>query len=181
MKKYLLILATLVAVFAVGHHLGASESPYPDWFANWFNDISVSGAAINKSNNITIEKLAHGTYNFSSDGGGTTGTAINLHAALPANSVVSQVYYFITTALTSAGPTNNMQLGCIQASGAGGATLKASNDTWLAATGFGAGIPTGTAATMVSSSTVCPLGLQVLSNANTAGKVDFYIRYSVSQ
>lgn len=181
MKKYGLIVAALVIGLFVGtKFLSASESPYPDWFANFFSNEGVRNS-VNYNNNIVPQRLAHGVYDFSVQGGGTVGTAIPLQITLPAKAVVSRVYYYVTTAITGPGPTNFAQLGCIQSSGAAGATMKAATDFTLGAATFVEGIPTGSAATMITSTTSCPVGLQVTSNTLTAGKVDFYINYSVSQ
>lgn len=178
MKKYGLILAALLIGLIGGSRiLKASDSPFPDWFYNWLRDSSYSQ---DERRGLGIQRLAHGRYNFTADGGGTVGTAIPIGVTLPANAVVSRVYYYVTTAFTSGAagqPTNLMSLGC-----GTGPEYKASTDRLGgAATGFVEGIQTGSAATMTASSTACVVALSVQSHSIGAGDVDFYINYEIFQ
>ncbi len=180
MKKYIWgFLAAVVLLIGTNHLIQASESPYPDWFSNYWGN---ENQYVNSNNQITGQKIAHGTYSYAIDGGGTIGTSIPIHVTLPAKAVVSRVYYYVTTALVSAAAgnngTDNMQLGCES-----GAEYKANADRIGATTAasFVEGIQTGSAATMTASSTSCSVALTVTSHSLSAGKVDFYINYSVSQ
>lgn len=179
MKKYGLILAALLIGLIGGSRLlKAAESPFPDWFYNWLRDSSYSQ---DERRGLGIQRLAHGRYNFTADGGGTIGTAIPIGVTLPANAVVSRVYYYVTTAFTSAatghGGTNFMSLGC-----GTGPEFKASTDRLGgSATGFVEGIQTGSAATMTASATSCQVALSVQSHSIAAGDVDFYINYEIFQ
>jgi hypothetical protein len=156
-----------------------------------FNDVPVADAKLylNKMNS-TAQKIQLGsvlqnqrgalraTYDFAVQGGGI-GT-VNLKdadgndATLPDKAIVTQVYVDEVTNVTSGGsPT--IAFGANTTTDLLGATAIASF------TGIIAGVPTGTAATMVKLTAARTLTATIATATVTAGKLNVFVEYVVSE
>lgn len=119
-----------------------------------------------------------GIYDFSTRGG-AVGT-YNLYdedgnvVALPSGAIITQVYVDIVTAFTSTGGTGTIAL---TANSSGDLLAAVDADTL---SGVNAGIPVGTAATMVKTTADRNLSLAVATAALTAGKAHVFVDYVLS-
>lgn len=113
---------------------------------------------------------AIGTYNLLDEDGNVV--------ALPAGAIITQVYFDIVTAFTSTGGTGTIAL---TANTSGDLLAAVDADTLPLSAGHpGAGIPVGTAATMVKTTADRNLSLAVATAALTAGKIHVFVDYVLS-
>jgi hypothetical protein len=143
---------------------------------------------LNKMNNVAnkmklgdqMDNMAvrvEGNYDFSVSGGATGEIALldeNGDAiTLPDNAIVYQVILDVATVPDSAGDTATVGLTSEGAVDLLGATAEAS------VTGILAGIPVGTAATMVKMTAAQPVTVTIATEALTSGKFKVFIDYVV--
>lgn len=98
---------------------------------------------------------------------------------IPANAIIRQVWFYTKTSLVSTG--NNGTL-AVQCNSANDIFSAADIDATSGVAGqIGAGVETGAAAAMLKVSTACNVAFVVAVNAFTAGKMDWFIEYSVAE
>ncbi len=99
-------------------------------------------------------------------------------AILPLNAIITQVYFHIITAFVS---TSNDGTIALTANSSGDLLAAVDADTLpLSASHPGAGIPIGTAATMVILTAARQISLEIATHAMTAGKANFYVEFVLS-
>lgn len=120
-------------------------------------------------------------YDFAVDGGAVS--TIKLRDALtaevadklPSGAIITQVYADVKTACASAGGTGTIAL---TANSAGDLLAAVDADT---KSGIFAGIPIGTAGTMVKLTADRQISLAIATEALTAGKLYIFVEYVISQ
>jgi hypothetical protein len=122
--------------------------------------------------------VVRGTYDFSVNGGAVSTISMLDQASsvivLPNKAIITQVYIDIVTAMTSAGGTGTIAL---TANSSGDLKAAVDADTL---SGIVAGIPVGTAATMVKCTADRTLSVAIATEALTAGKFNVFVEYVLS-
>jgi hypothetical protein len=116
---------------------------------------------------FAVNAGAIGTLNLKDD----QGTEI----LFPDNMIVTQAYIDPYTAMTSTGGTGTIALSVV-----GADDLLAAVDADTLSTTITAGVPVGTAATMVKLTSALPLVLTIGTAALTAGAFNFYVEFVLS-
>ena len=125
--------------------------------------------------NITGEKTLRVVYDTAIHGGDVA--AHGLGKYLPANSIITQAWFYTVTQFTDSG-TGTVALSCEDANN----IYSAADITGNSAGAIVAGVPTGTAANMVKSIAAnCEVTATVAGAAQTAGKLILFIRYVVGE
>lgn len=196
MKNFLSL--ALVLLFPVA--LQASQAPYTNEAESRFQALE-SGASIATSGVTTakiaagavteakleapsaaglyVPRLARAVWDPSGDTTMRTVAAHGLGVTIPANAVIRQVWFFTKTSLVSASNNGTIAFSCNSANDLfSAADIDASSGV---AGQVGAGVPIGTAATMLKVTTACEITATVAVNAFTAGKIDFFVEYSMAE
>lgn len=117
-------------------------------------------------------------YDFAVDGGAVGTILLNDEngnpAILPDKAIITQVYLDILTAFVSTGNNGTIAL---KANSSGDLLAAVDADTL---SGVSAGVPVGTAATMVKLTAERQISLVVATNAMTAGKANFFVEFVLS-
>jgi len=119
---------------------------------------------------LNLLGTARATYDFDVDGGAVS--SIGLGVTIPANSVITKAWFDIITVFTSTGDNGTIAL---NAEGAGDLLAAVDADTLSA--GPNAGIPVGTAATMVKTTIARELTITIATNAILSGKLILFVEY----
>ena len=145
----------------------------------WLPFAIIGGAGQGSAFGVTGKQIAHAQYNFANDGGTETTITVKNNATIPANAIITNVYLNSPTALAGTG-----------ASVAVGTTAGSSSTALLAATAitnFGTdamyhGVPTpATANTWVKLSAAGQITVTISAAALTAGVLDIYVEFVVSE
>lgn len=116
----------------------------------------------------------------------TSGVAVTLGTAIPNKAIIQQVYYNVTTTFLDNGTAGNLDTSTLSIGANTAVDLKAaiaiSNGANAWDAGIGAGIPLGTAATMVKTTASRFINVTWThgtgdSTALVAGAMDIYIQY----
>jgi len=136
------------------------------------NQVDETAAA---SDGVLVKKLVRSTYDEAVDGGAIA--AYDLGEDLPANAIVTQVWFQIITQFVDGGA------GTVALSCAGADDLFAAADITGSAVGtITAGVPVGTAATMFDvGASLCNVTATVAGAEQTAGKLVLWIEYVTSE
>lgn len=132
-------------------------------------------AASDTDNGLGIKKVARGVYDFSVSGGAIGNyNLLPEDQLIPNKAIITQVYIDIITGMTSSGGTGTVRL-----------TLNSAGDLLAAVdadtiSGIVAGIPVGTAATMVKATADRNIVLAIATAALTAGKIAVFVEYVIS-
>jgi hypothetical protein len=123
--------------------------------------------------------IVRGTYSFAVSGGAVSTISLLDQAGdvivLPDNAIITQVYIDIVTAMTSTGGTGTIAL---TANSSGDLLAAVDADTL---SGVVAGVPVGTAATMVKLTADRTLSVAIATAALTAGKFNAFVEYVLSE
>lgn len=122
---------------------------------------------------LNAKRILRSTYDVAVDGG--TVAAHALSESLPANAIVSQVWFQIITQFVDAG-SGTVALSCAGAND----LFSAADITGDAAGVITAGVPVGTAATMFDVGSTCVVTATVATAAQSAGKMVIFIEYVVT-
>lgn len=126
-----------------------------------------------------VPNVVRGTYDFAVLGGATG--SLNLlgpdgkKIIIPNKAIIRQVWIDIITACTSTGGTGTIALNC---NSAGDLLVAVDADTL---SGVNAGVPVGTAATMVKATAARTLVLAIATNPLLSGKFDVFVEYVQGQ
>lgn len=138
------------------------------------NNTGVVSVSDTSADGAYAAKVVKATYDFGTMGGAVS--TISLGQTLPAKALIRQAWFYVDTTPTSGG-TPAVTFFCEDA-----ANLLASTDvtTWSAGQ-FKSGVETGTAATMVGAiSAQCNISIGIATAALTAGKIELFVEYTVS-
>lgn len=128
---------------------------------------------------LSVDRIAHAVWDPSGVSGQRTVGGHGLSVTLPAKSIVTQAWFYTKTSVVSTGNNGTIAFSC---TGANDLFSAADIDSSSGVAGqIGAGVPVGTAATMVFNTAACEITATVAVNAFTAGKIDFYVRYVVAE
>lgn len=160
---------------------------------SWVTTARIAAAAVSESkllpmagstSSLNVKRTAHLIWDPSGTAAHRTGTATafgaGFGAAIPANSLITKVYYYTKTAVVSTGNNGTIAFNCLNA---GDLQVAVDPDaTWGLAGGMGSGTITGiqVAGTSLIGLVVaagCTPTLTVATNNFTAGRVHIYIDY----
>jgi hypothetical protein len=122
---------------------------------------------------LHAKRMARTIYDFSVDGGAIG--SINLGAIIPAKAIINQCVINVITAMASVSGAGTV---AISAESAGDIKAAVDADTL---SGIVAGIPIGTAATMIKTTVARQLTLAIAGSPLTAGKIAVLCDYDVSE
>jgi len=184
MKK-LLTLFTVLAALTITTTAFATTGPFHEHEEARFSAIESTDSTqtTNIATNTAVhtqtadgllaKRIARATYDVAVDGG--TAAAHGLGVSLPANALVTQVYFYIVTQFTDGG-SGTVALSCEDANN----LFSAADITGNSAGAIVSGAPTGTAGDMVAAiAAECEITATVASAEQTAGKLILFVEYAV--
>lgn len=168
-KLFVGFIALTMAVVAVAQ----DSTPYPPAIKQKFDYYEAQPAfAPITTDGTVMARWARVTYDVATDGG--TG-AIGLGVYLPAKSLIKRTIYRVQQQFTDSG-AGTVAVSCEDA----GNIIAAADITGLAAGTIGAGVATGSAATMIDDiAAECQITATVTGATQTAGKLNIFVEYLV--
>lgn len=135
--------------------------------------VEESMLAVGTADGLNAYRVARATWDFSEHGGAQT--AIGLGVTLPAKSIIEHAYFYTVTQVTDGG-TGTGALSCEDANN----LYSAADVTGNAAGTLVEGAPDGDVANFVTGiASACELTWTIAGADATAGKLNFYVRYTV--
>jgi len=135
--------------------------------------ITEAQLAVPTADGLNAYRVARATWDFAEHGGAQT--AIGLGVTLPAKAVIEHAYFYTVTQVTDGG-TGTGALSCEDANN----LYSAADVTGNAAGVMVEGVPDGDVANFVTGiAAACELTWTIAGADATAGKLNFYVRYTV--
>jgi hypothetical protein len=140
--------------------------------------ISESKLSVPNTSGLFVPRVARIVWDSTSGTNGAVGSHA-LGVTIPANAVIRQAWFFTKTSLVSVSNNGTIAFQCNSANDIfAAADIDASSGV---AGQIGAGVETGTAATMLKVTTACNVAAVVAVNAFTAGKIDLFVEYVIAE
>lgn len=138
---------------------------------------ATTAAALNDatSDGLNTSRTARATWDFATDGGAVS--AIGLGVTLPAKSIIEHAYFYTVTQVTAGGSSTGA-LSCEDANN----LYSAASQTETAAGTITEGVADGTTTNFVSNiANACELTWTIASVQASAGKINFFVKYTVAE